>query len=43
MLTDIKGEIDSNITIVWGGGALTHHLHHRTDHPDRKSKRKHRP
>ena len=40
LLTNIKGEIDSNTIIV---GTLTPHLHQWTDHPDKKSKRKHRP
>ena len=40
ILTAIKGEINSD-TIM--GGALTHHFHQWTDHPDRKSIRKHRP
>ena len=40
ILTAIKGEIYSNTIIV---GALTLHLHQRTDHPDRKLIRKHKP
>ena len=40
MITVIKEEIDSSTIIV---GDLTPHLHKWTDHPDRKSKRKHRP
>ena len=40
MLIAIKGEIDSNTIRV---GSLTPHLHQWTDHPDRKSIRKHRP
>ena len=35
MLTDIKGEIDSNTVIV--GEFLTPHLHQRTDYPDKIS------
>ena len=35
MLTDIKGEIDSNITIVWGGGFNT-----PLTSPDRSSRQK---
>ena len=52
MLTTIKEEIDSN-TIILGdlntyiiilGDFNTYpHLHQWTDHPDRKSIRKHRP
>ena len=38
MLRAVKGAIDSKTTIV---GALTLHLHQWTDHPDRKSIRKH--
>ena len=37
ILTDIKGEIGSNIRIV---GILTPHLHQWIDHTDRKSIRK---
>ena len=40
MLTTLKGQI-SNTTIIMG--ALTPHLQQWTDHPDRKSIRKHRP
>ena len=40
ILTDIKGEIDSNTIIV---GTLTLHLHQWTDYPDRKSIGKHWP
>ena len=40
MLTAIKGETDSSTAIV---GDLIPHLHQWTDHPDRKSIRKHRP
>ena len=40
ILTAIKGEINSNTIIV---GTLTPHFHEWTDHPDRKSIRKHRP
>ena len=40
LLTAVKGEINSNTIIV---GTLTPPLHQWTDHPDRKSIRKHRP
>ena len=40
LLTTLKGEIDKNTIIV---GDLTPHLQQWTDHPDRKSIRKHRP
>ena len=40
LLTTLKGELDNNTIIVW---ALTPHLQQWTDHPDRKSIRKHRP
>ena len=36
ILTDIKGEIDSNTIIV---GTLTLHLHQWTDYPDRKDRK----
>ena len=39
-LTAMKGKINSNKIIV---GDLTPHLHQWTDHPYRKSTRKHRP
>ena len=39
ILTDIKGEIDSNTTIV---GNLTPHSHQCTDHQNRKLTRKHK-
>ena len=35
---DIKGEIDNNIK-----GTLTPHLHQWTDHPNRRSVKKHWP
>ena len=38
--TAIKREIDTNTIIV---GDLTSNLHQRTDHPERKSMKKHRP
>ena len=40
ILTGIKGQIYSNTIIV---GDFNTHLHQWTDHPDRKSIRKHRP
>ena len=40
MLTAVKGEIDSNTIIV---GGFNTPLRHWTNHPDRKSVRKHRP
>ena len=40
LLTTLKGQIDNNTIIV---GTLTPHLQQWTDHPDRKSIRKHRP
>ena len=40
MPTALKGGIDSNTIIV---GNLKPHLQRQTDHPDRKSKRKHKP
>ena len=40
MPTALKGGIDSNTIIV---GDLKPHLQQQTDHPDRKSKRKHKP
>ena len=39
ILTDIKGEIDSNLQKL----TLTVHLHQWTGHPDRKPIKKHRP
>ena len=38
ILTDIKGKTDSNKV-----GTLTTHIHQWTDHPGRKSIRKHHP
>ena len=38
-LTDLKGEIDSDTTIV---GTLTSHLHQWTGHQDRKLIKKHK-
>ena len=40
ILTDLKGEIDSNTIIV---GDFNTHLHQWIVHPDRKSVRKHQP
>ena len=40
ILTNIKEEIDSTITTV---GYFNLHFYQWTDHPDRKSVRKHRP
>ena len=40
ILAAIKGETDSNTLIV---GDFNTHFHQGTDHPDRKSIRKHRP
>ena len=39
ILTDIKGEIDSNTVIV---GDFTPHSHQWTDHPNRKLIKKHK-
>ena len=40
ILTAIKGDTNSNRLIV---GDFTPHFHQWTDHPDRKSIRKHKP
>ena len=40
LLTTLKGGIDNNKIIA---GDLTPHLQQRTDHPDRKSTKKHWP
>ena len=40
LLTAIKGEINSITIILW---TLTPHLQQWTNHPDRKSVRKHKP